>query len=235
MNEALDMGEILSKRIDFTTTTPLRIHLGKGEHNLKYSEPRNPIQGTVSITTDNVIVCGQGLDTVLLFGFAIRKKENVTVMNLTIRNYRGPGFSISHYNTHVNLIDCHAKDCQTNGLFMYDYAKATATRCVFSDNDTDGIKCTNNSKLLLNDCQVHTNKNDGVVSQSGTVVSIHGEASKIHGNQCAGIHAWYGGTVNLYLHLKHKTTQGNGEDRRMSGFSDLGYGVIANIPTTDGE
>ena len=127
--------------------------------------------------------------------------------------------------TNVDVLKCVVKECGYTGMFVLDGATVTATQCEFMENGRHGVNCDNaNTKVRLNECQMHQNGIDGLYAYEHAVVDLHGTKTDIHSNKRNGIYADGYVKVNIHLPSQHNTTHDNiGGDRRRRG------GSIANI------
>jgi len=116
-------------------------------------------------------------------------------------------------------------------MYVVDGATVTATQCDFMENGGHGVNCDNaNTRVRLNNCQMHHNGNDGLWAYDRAVVDLHGTKTDIHANTRFGINATARGKVNVHLPSQHNTSHDNVEgDRNQEASFGAPPGSIANI------
>ena len=158
-------------------------------------------------------------------------QQNVKFEELTITNQSGTGLTLLGSETNVDVLKCAVKGCghtpMDHGMAVQGGSTVTATQCEFMENAGNGVLCLfANTKVRLNDCQMHHNERDGLFNQT-CVVDLHGTKTDIHSNKKSGICAGSHGKVNIHLPSQHNTSHDNvGEDREEYMDTD---GSIANI------
>ena len=107
-------------------------------------------------------------------------------------------------------------------MYVRDGATVTATQCEFMENGYHGVHCSGaNTKARLNDCTMHHNEEDGLFSNDGAVVDLHGTKMDIHSNKECGIHAADDGRVNIHLSAQQNTTHNNNGYDRFEGWGSF--------------
>ena len=220
--------ELVAKlQMDPTEKDPLRIVLEKGMHELVGVQRGAMNRGSMKVTCSHITFVGSGKDqTTIRGGFNVENQQNVKFEELAITNQRGHGLFLCLGATNVDLLKCVVKECGKMGMGVLTGATVTATQCEFVENGMHGLLCNGaNTKVRLNDCQMHHNGWDGLYVFDHAVVNLHGTKTDIHSNKRHGIAAHTRGKVNIHLPSQHNTTHDNvGEDRK-----DEYGGSIANI------
>jgi hypothetical protein len=228
VEKAMDLAVIFSERKEYTGADPLKIRLEEGSHEIvgTFHEIVGTSTGRMTVTCSHITFVGKGKDqTTIRGGFTVNNQQNVRFEELTLTNQQCHGFHLSGSETNVDVLKCAFKNCVGDGMWVQDGATVTATQCEFIENG-DGVSCANaNTKIRLDDCQVHHNRGDGLWACLHAVVDLHGTKTIIHSNKGRGIYAGSQAKVNIHLPSQHNTSHDNvGEDRGQ----DSG-GSIANI------
>ena len=135
--------------------------------------------------------------------------------------------------TNVDVLKCVVKECGQTGMYVVRGATVTATQCEFMENggngtvSGNGVTCSINTKVRLNDCQMHHNGRVGLFAYDRVVVDLHGTKTDIHSNKRnGGIYAQHRAKVNIHLPSQHNTSHDNVGEDRVNGWNG---GSIANI------
>ena len=118
------------------------------------------------------------------------------------------------------------------GMRVHSGATVTATQCEFKENTGSGVYCCGgaNTKVRLNNCQMHHNGSHGLFVYDRAVVDLHGTKTDIHSNKGRGICAPLHGKVNIHLPSQHNTSHDNvGDNRNQEAMYGAAPGSIANI------
>jgi len=220
MNQAMDMAVIFSERNDCTSENPIKILVGEGKHVSVGVDVDSFFGILMHVSCSNITIVGKGKDkTTILGGLWVNGVQNVKFEQLTLTNPDGNGLCLGA--TNVDLLKCVVKECGKMGMGVLTGATVTATQCEFVENGMHGLLCNGaNTKVRLNDCQMHHNGEYGLFAVSHAVVDLHGTKTDIHSNKRHGIAAHTRGKVNIHLPSQHNTTHDNvGEDRRQWGAS----------------
>jgi hypothetical protein len=227
MNQAMDLAVVFSERNECTRENPVRVELGEGEHEM-VGVAAPGIYGVthMHVSCNNItIVEGKG-KTTILGGFYVNGKQNIKMEQLSATNQDGYGLLCRGNGTDVDVMECCFKNCKWSGMGVIEGVTVTATRCDFMENGHHGAGCNGaNTKVRLNDCQMHHNGCNGLWACLDAVVDLHGTKTDIHANKGCGIRAANRAKVNIHLPSQHNTTHGNVEKDRHQDFG----GSIANI------
>ena len=226
VHQAMDLAVIFSEKNECTRENPVKVVVGEGQHEMVGVLCMGDYGGTQTpVSCSNITIAGKGKGTTtILGGFYVNGKQNVNIEELSVTNPIGWGLGCTGSGTNVAITECSFKRCLYSGVYVFDGATATGTRCNFMENGQCGVVCDDdNTKVRLNDSTMHHNELDGLVADLGAVVDLHGTKTDIHSNKRHGI--YNGGRVNIHLPSQHNTSHDNvGEDR----VQDNG-GSIANI------
>jgi hypothetical protein len=230
VEKAMALAVIFSERKEYTETNPLKIQLDEGVHTIVGDN-----QGRMNVTCSHITFVGKGKShTTIRGGLSVRNQQNVKFEELTITNQSGRyGLELSGSETNVDVLKCIVKECGGDGMCVRTGATVTATQCEFMENVNNGVYCQGpNTKVRLNDCQMHHNDR-GLWAYDHGVVDLHGTKTDIHSNKRHGIYACGRGKVNIHLPSQHNTSHDNvGEDRQQESMYSA-PGSIANINADD--
>jgi hypothetical protein len=227
---------VFSEKKVYTGKDPLQIQMDEGIHEITGmghhvgEEGNEYIVYLMLITCSHITFVGKGKDqTTMRGGFFVENKQHVRFEEMTVTNANGPGLYLQGGETNVDVLNCIAKECRGEGMWVHDGATVTATQCEFMENGTYGV-CCQVAKATLTDCMLHHNEEDGLWAHSvelyeHTVVDLHGSKTGIHSNKNNGILADGNAYVNIHLPSQHNTTHDNVRGDRDQ---DMG-GSIANI------
>jgi hypothetical protein len=223
VEKAMALAMIFSERKEYTTDNPLKIQLEEGVHDIVGALDNK----VLDVTCCHITFVGKGKDrTTMHGGVSVCNQQNVKFEELAVMNQRGYGLQLWGSETIVNVLKCAFKECRRTGMVVAGGATVTATQCEFVENDESGVHCQYaNTKARLNDCKMHHNGFQGLITYDRAVVDLHGIKTDIHSNKDDGIHATGRGIVNIHLPSQHNTPHGNANGDRSQ---DEG-GSIANI------
>ena len=101
------------------------------------------------------------------------------------------------------------------GIAVGNGATATASRCDITENGKVGVSGLGaNTKVRLDDCQMHHNGYNGLVAADHAVVDLHGTKTDVHSNKMIGIAVDNNAKVNIHLPSQHNTSHDNVEEDR---------------------
>jgi hypothetical protein len=221
VEKAMALAVIFSERKEYTETEPLKIRLEMGDHEIVGNGNR------VIVTCSHITFVGKGKNhTTIRGGFKVVNQQNVKFEELAITNQNGHGLYLEGSETNVDVLKCAVKECGSTGMIVYFGVTVTATHFEFVENGGNAVYCFGaNTKVRLDDCQMHHNGEHGLVATGRAVVDLHGTKTGIHSNKYRGILAYNRAKVNIHLPSRHNTSHDNvGEDR-----SQYDGGSIANI------
>jgi hypothetical protein len=221
---------VFSERNECTRENPVKVEVGEGQHVMVgvAAATTGIYHGSVThVRCNNITIVGKGKGkTTILGGFYVNGKQNVKFEKLSVTNQDGYGLWCPGRGTNVDVLECCFNKCQYSGMFAYEGATTTATRCDFMENAFYGVECFGaNTKVRLNDSTMHHNGWHGLFAMDHAVVDLRGTKSDIHSNKGGGIVAPDNAKVNIHLPSQHNTTHDNVDDNR---YQDRG-GSIANI------
>jgi len=246
LEKAMALAVVFSERKEYTEADPLKVEMDEGVYEITdsnyvpYSEDDDEEEGDdglMHVPCSHITFVGKGKDqTTILGGFYVDGKIHVKFEELAITNQHGSGLicegSVFFFcGINVDVTECCFKECGGDGMHLREGATVTASQCEFMENDGDGVVCRDaNTKVRLDDCQMHHNDENGLSVNERAVVDLHGTKTDIHSNKGDGIyvfciHVFYRTKVNIHLPSQHNTTHDNiCEDRYQNG-----GGSIANI------
>jgi hypothetical protein len=220
VEKAMALALIFSERKEYTETEPLKIRLETGVHQIVGDR-----FGLMDVTCSHITFVGKGKDqTTIRGGFRVTNQQHVKFEELAITNQNEAGLYLQGSATNVDVLKCIVKECGGAGMNVYGGTTVTATQCEFMEN-AYGVYCHGaNTKVRLDDCQMHHNGSNGLCAYHA-VVDLHGTKTDIHSNKRRGIFANNRAKVNIHLPSQHNTSHDNvGEDRDQFNGSS-----IANI------
>jgi hypothetical protein len=182
---------------------------------------------TTRVSCNSITIVGKGKGkTTILGGFCVNGGQNVKIEQLSATNHHGYGLYCLGSWTNVDVTECCFTKCKRTGMFVREWATATAIRCDFMENFQSGVVCVGaNTKVRLNDSTMHHNGDAGLLAYDHAVADIHGSKTDIHSNKRNGIRASKNAKVNIHLPSQHNTTHDNNDEDRIQ----FRGGSIANI------
>jgi len=226
LEKAMALAVVFSEKKEYTGKDPLKIKLDEGVHEIV-----GGASGEMNVTCSHITFVGKGKDhTTIRGGIKVENQQDVKFEELVLTNPRGLGLGVGLHllgsETTVDVLKCIVKECGDDGMLVAEGATVTATQCEFMESGNYGVYCMNAStKARLNECTMHHNGMDGLITDDHAVVDLHGTKTDIHSNKWSGIRAAGRAKVNIHLPSQHNTSHDNvGGDRDQSS-----GGSIANI------